>query len=165
MVVVMGVSGSGKTTVGRSLASRLGVDHGDADDFHPAGNVAKMAAGQPLVDADREPWLRAVGAWLASHGGDGGAVASCSALKRSYRDVLRAAAPGVTFLHLQGGRGLLAERLSARSGHFMPPSLLASQLRTLEPLEPDEAGMAVDAGRPVVEIVDEFLGWWHARRA
>lgn len=142
LVVVMGVSGSGKTTVGTALAERLEVPYAEADDFHPQRNVAKMAAGNPLDDEDRRPWLDAIARWLAGHTGTGGVVA-CSALRRRYRDRLRASAPEVFFVHLDGSRELIAERLRARTGHFMPPSLLDSQFESLEELEPDERGAAV----------------------
>jgi gluconokinase len=160
LVVVMGVSGSGKTTVGVALAARLDVEYGEADQFHPQSNIDKMTAGQPLDDADRRPWLEALGSWLAGHV-DRGAVATCSALKRSYRDTLRAAAPSVVFLHLRADRAVLEPRMEHRSGHFMPPSLLASQLKTLEPLQPDETGLVVDSTTPVGDLVDEFIIWWH----
>jgi gluconokinase len=162
LVVVMGVSGSGKTTVGIALAERLDVEYGEADQFHPQSNIDKMTAGQPLDDADRKPWLEAVGAWLADHA-DRGAVATCSALKRSYRDILRAAAPSTVFLHLNADRAVLEPRMAHRKGHFMPPALLASQLQTLQPLQPDEAGLVVDSTTPVGEIVDEFVAWWPDR--
>lgn len=154
-VVVMGVSGSGKSTVGAALARCLRVPFVDADTLHPAANVAKMAAGDPLDDEDRYPWLDAVGEWLAAHR-DGG-VASCSALKRTYRDQLRAHCPGVEFLHLSGSAELIADRLAARTDHFMPAALLRSQLDTLEALGPDEAGITVDAGREVDEIIGDVL--------
>lgn len=143
-VVVMGVSGSGKSTVGWLLARRLGVAFVDADGLHPASNVAKMSVGEPLTDADRLPWLSAVAAELAA--APGGAVVACSALRRRYRDVLRDGAPGVAFVHLDGSREVLAARLAARLDHFMPASLLDSQLATLEPLGPDEAGVVLDVG-------------------
>ncbi|MBB1242751.1 gluconokinase [Streptomyces durbertensis] len=143
----MGVTGTGKTTVGRLLAERLGVPFADADDLHPPANIAKMSRGTPLEDADRWPWLDAVGRWAAARG-DTGVVVGCSALKRSYRDRLRAAAGrspgGLFFLHLHGDPALLTARLTGRRGHFMPPALLASQLAVLEPLEPDEAGAELD---------------------
>lgn len=151
-VVVMGVSGSGKSTVGAALARRMRVPFVDADTLHPAANVAKMAAGHPLDDDDRHPWLDTVGEWLAAHR-DGGVV-SCSALKRTYRDQLRAHCPGVEFLHLSGSAELLADRLAARTDHFMPAALLRSQLDTLEPLGSDEPGATVDAGRDVDAIVE-----------
>lgn len=154
-VVVMGVSGCGKSTVGAALAARLGLPFVDADDLHPAANVAKMAAGVPLDDEDRAPWLRAVGAWLADH--PHGAVVACSALRRTYRDVLRAAAPGADFLHLAGDPSVVARRVGDRPGHFMPTSLVASQVATLEPLGADERGVAVDLGLPVPTIVEAFV--------
>lgn len=154
-VVVMGVSGSGKSTVGAALARRMRVPFLDADTLHPAANVAKMAAGHPLDDDDRYPWLDTVGEWLAAHR-DGG-VASCSALKKTYRDRLRAHCPGVEFVHLSGSAELIAGRLTARTDHFMPAALLRSQLDTLEALGPDEAGTTVDAGRGVDAIVDAVL--------
>ena len=153
----MGVSGSGKSTVGVTLARRLGVPFADADTFHPRANVAKMAAGEPLTDDDRYPWFDAVGQWLACHH-DGG-VMSCSALKRSYRDQLRSHSPQIEFLHLIGSLELIARRQAGRPGHFMPSSLLASQFDALQPLEPDEQGMAIDVGQSVEAIVDTFLGY------
>ena len=155
LVVVMGVSGSGKTTVGQALADRLRLEYADADEFHSAASVAKMASGHPLDDDDRAPWLVAIGAWLAEREADG-AVVGCSALRRRYRDVLRAAAPGVVFLHLTGDPAVLTERVANRPGHFMPASLITSQLETLEPLEADERGDALDLTHPVMSIVDEF---------
>ncbi|WP_426624766.1 gluconokinase [Leifsonia sp. McL0607] len=159
-VVVMGVSGSGKSTIGRLVADRLDAAFVDADDLHPAVNVAKMTAGIPLTDADREPWLRAVGRALAD-GGDAGTIMACSALKRSYRDLIRREAPGTVFAELDGTRELLEERM-IRPGHFMPSSLLDSQLATLEPLQPDEAGLRLDIAEPPAElaaaIVDRAVG-------
>jgi gluconokinase len=153
-IVVMGVAGSGKTTVGTALADRLGLPFADADDFHPEANVAKMRAGRPLDDADRLPWLHAVGASLAAHP-DGGIV-SCSALRREYRDLLRSHAADAVFLHLDGDADLITARVAARTDHFMPASLVGSQLRLLEPLRIDEAGVVADLARPVAELVDEF---------
>lgn len=141
-VVVMGVSGSGKTTVGRELARLLGCGFIDGDDLHPRANVEKMASGRPLDDADRAPWLKAVGTRLAAH--PGGLVIACSALKRSYRDLIRRYAPDALFVHLVGSFELLQARMTARPGHFMPPELLGSQFDTLEPLRPDECGRAFD---------------------
>jgi gluconokinase len=155
IVVVMGVSGSGKTTVGQLLASRLGVPYAEADEFHPESNVAKMAAGTPLTDEDRWPWLRAIAAWIAERGSQGGVV-TCSALKRRYRDLLRDGGP-VWFLHLDGDRALIASRIAARTGHFMPPALLDSQIADLEPLGADEPGLVVDVGGTPDEIVDISL--------
>lgn len=151
IVVVMGVSGSGKSTVGRELAAVLDVPYAEGDEFHPAANVAKMAAGIPLDDADRAPWLDAVAGWMAEHT-VGGGVITCSALKRVYRDRLRAAAPAAFFLHLAAPRDELAHRMTERSGHFMPASLLDSQLAALEPLGPDEHGTVVDATQPAAEL-------------
>ena len=154
----MGVSGSGKSTVGSALAQRLRVPFLDADTVHPPANIAKMAAGDPLDDRDRFPWLEAVGEWLASHG-DGGVVA-CSALKRKYRDQLRKHCPRVEFLHLSGSPDLISGRLAARSGHFMPAGLLRSQFDTLEPLGADERGVVVDLDGDTQDprvIVGEFV--------
>ncbi|MEU0471430.1 gluconokinase [Streptomyces olivaceus] len=148
VVVVMGVAGTGKTTIGPLLAARLSVPYAEGDDFHPPANIAKMTAGTPLTDEDRWPWLDAIGDWAHGRAGLGGVV-SCSALKRSYRDRLRAAAPGVVFVHLTGSRELIEDRMSHREGHFMPTALLDSQFATLQPLEADETGVAVDvAGAP-----------------
>jgi gluconokinase len=148
----MGVTGSGKSTVGAALARRLGVPFGDADDFHSPANVAKMSAGIPLDDADRIPWLRSVGAWLAAQ--DDGAVASCSALRRSYRDILRETAPGVAFVHLHGDRETVRRRVSGRAGHFMPSSLVDSQFDALEPLDPAERGVVLDLDAPLEDLVE-----------
>lgn len=142
LVVVMGVSGSGKTTVGRLLAQRLDVRYAEGDDFHPASNVAKMRAGHSLDDDDREPWLDKIAQWLVAHVDNGGVV-TCSALKRRYRDRLASAAPEVFFLHLDGSPELIAARITARRGHFMPPELLRSQVSDLEPLGEEERGAAV----------------------
>lgn len=154
-VVVMGVSGSGKSTVGAALAQRLRVPFADADDFHPAENIAKMSAGQPLDDNDRGPWLESIGAWLADHGTGG--VMSCSALKRDYRDRLREHAPTTLFAHLAGSVDVISRRQASRPGHFMPPALLASQFETLEPLNADENGLTVDVDQSVDAIVDELV--------
>lgn len=151
VVVVMGVAGTGKTTVGRLLAEALGLPYAEADAFHPRANVAKMAAGTPLDDGDRMPWLDAIGAWAHGREGHGGVV-SCSALKRSYRDRLRAAAPHLFFLHLTGDRALIGARMRERVDHFMPPSLLDSQFATLEPLQPDERGAAVSVAVDPAEV-------------
>ncbi|MDQ6754939.1 MAG: gluconokinase [Actinomycetota bacterium] len=153
LVVVMGVSGSGKSTVGAMLAEQLGIGFLDGDSLHPASNVEMMARGVPLCDEDRWPWLGAVGRSLAQ-ARDSGLVVACSALKRSYRDAVVREAPGVQFLHLVGSRELLASRLKERNGHFMPVSLLDSQLSTLEPIQPDEPAMLADVSRPLEEIVD-----------
>ncbi|WP_300009042.1 gluconokinase [Pseudonocardia sp.] len=156
LLTVMGVSGSGKTTVGAALAQRLRVRYADADDFHPAENVEKMSAGVPLTDDDRLPWLHRIGEWLAAHAAGGGVV-SCSALRRSYRDVLRAAAPTQLFVHLHGSPEVIARRVAGRPGHFMPASLVDSQFATLEPLGADEHGLTLDLDRPVDDLVDGYL--------
>lgn len=155
LLVVMGVSGSGKSTVGAALAQRLRVPFADADDFHPQANIDKMSAGIPLDDHDRGPWLDAIGEWLAAHP-DGG-VMSCSALKRSYRDRLRHHAHGVEFVHLAGTPEVLARRMAGRPGHFMPASLLRSQLATLEPLQPDERGVTLDIDQGVDDLVQQYV--------
>src|SRR5436190_12622373 len=155
LVVVMGVSGSGKSTVGAALAQRLRVPFADADDFHPAANIAKMTAGHALDDDDRRPWLDSIGTWLAAHA-DGG-VMSCSALKRVYRDQLRSHCADVDFLHLAGTPEVIGRRQASRPGHFMPASLLASQFATLEPLAPDERGVDVNVDQNIDSIVNEYV--------
>ena len=156
LVVVMGVTGSGKTTVGIALAERMEVPFADADDFHSPENVARMRSGVPLTDEDRRPWLLAIGTWLREHAGTG-AVVTCSALKRVYRDTLREAAPEITFLHLHGDKDTVHKRVGTRQGHFMPTSLIDSQFADLEPLGDDERGQVVDFALPVDVIVDRFL--------
>jgi gluconokinase len=152
----MGVSGSGKSSVGAALAQRLGVPYADADDFHPPENIAKMSAGHALDDVDRHPWLEAVGEWLASHDGTGG-VMSCSALKHAYRDQLRGHAPRLELVHLDGTRQVIARRQASRPGHFMPASLLDSQFATLEPLTPDEHGLVIDVDQSIDDIVQSYV--------
>ncbi|MER5430337.1 gluconokinase [Streptomyces sp. NPDC002588] len=151
VVAVMGVAGTGKTTIGTLLAARLGVPYAEGDDFHPQANIDRMSSGTPLEDADRWPWLDAIGAWAHERAGLGGVV-SCSALKRAYRDRLRAAAPGLVFVHLSGDRALVEDRMAHRQGHFMPTALLDSQFATLQPLGPDEAGVVVDVSGSPEEI-------------
>ena len=154
----MGVSGSGKTTVATSLAERLRYSFADGDDFHPAHNVAKLARGEPLTDADRAPWLAALAAWIsAQHEAGRSTVLACSALKRAYRETLRKAAPNVLFVHLEVRSEVLLERMRHRHGHFMPETLLGSQLTTLEPLQPDEPGIALDAQGPAAATVAAAL--------
>ena len=155
LVVVMGVSGSGKSTVGAALAQRLGVRFADADDFHPPANIAKMTAGNALDDDDRYPWLGSIGEWLAERN-DVGGVMSCSALKRKYRDQLRHHEPRTEFLLLHGTLEVITRRQSSRPGHFMPASLLQSQFDTLEPLAPDENGVVVDVDQSIDAIVNEY---------
>jgi carbohydrate kinase (thermoresistant glucokinase family) len=153
-IVVMGVAGCGKTVVGTALAAELGYRFIDADDLHPAANVSKMASGTPLDDDDRWPWLDAVGRTLAD---SPGIVVACSALKRTYRDRLRASADDLAFVHLSGSRELLEQRMGSRTDHFMPTSLLDSQLGTLEPLEAHERGLEVDIAPAPTVLVTEIL--------
>ncbi|MFB9176994.1 gluconokinase [Dactylosporangium sucinum] len=156
--VVMGVAGTGKTTVGALLAGRLGWVYAEADDFHPPANVAKMSAGQPLTDADRRPWLDAIGRWIDERAAAGEpGVVTCSALKRSYRDQLRAGRPQVRVVFLDGSRELIARRLIARHGHFMRVDMLDSQFADLERPEPDEAVTAVSVEPSPNEIVEAVL--------
>ena len=156
-LIVMGVSGCGKSTVAAALASEDGLTFVDADALHPAANVAKMAAGIPLVDEDRWPWLDAIGAALKA-AGENGIVVTCSALKRIYRDRIRAAAGRpVAFVFLDGPRALLGARIGGRKGHFMPPSPLDSQLATLERPEPDEGALTVSIEPPPKEIAATIL--------
>jgi len=156
MVLVMGVSGSGKSSVGVALAERLGVPFLEGDSLHPAANIAKMAAGLPLDDADRMPWLAAIATWMEGRT-DG--VVACSALKRAYRDRLRETAPGMRIVALLPLPDILAERLGHRRGHFMPGSLLASQLATLEVPGDDEASLIIHGDRPVAEVVVTARAW------
>jgi gluconokinase len=143
VLVVMGVAGTGKSKVAATLAERLGWDLGEGDDLHPAANVAKMANGQPLTDEDRWPWLDKVASWIDKHVATGQpGIMTCSALKKAYRDRLRG--PGVVFVHLNGTRELLTARLAGRRDHYMPGSLLDSQLEALQPLEADENGIVVE---------------------
>jgi carbohydrate kinase (thermoresistant glucokinase family) len=155
-IVVMGVSGAGKTTVGSALAERLGLRFQDADDLHPDANVAKMAAGTPLDDADRAPWLAVVGDALAA-ADEPGMVMACSALKRAYRDAIRARAGDARFVLLTAPAEVLRERIGHRTGHFMPAALLDSQLATLEPLGADEHGITVDVSGTLDENVDAVV--------
>jgi gluconokinase len=154
-VVVMGVTGSGKTTVGLLLAHQLGVPFADADDFHTPELKAKMAAGHPLDDVDRAPWLRRLASWLAAE--PEGCVLACSALKRRYRDVLRTGSARLCFLHLAGAAGVAGERVAHRRSHYMPASLVGSQYADLEPLAPDEFGVTVDFTLGPEQIVEQFL--------
>lgn len=165
MVVVMGPSGSGKTTVGRALALRLGLPFIEGDDLHPPANRAKMQSGHPLTDADRWPWLDAVASQLAASArASGGAVASCSALKRAYRDRISQGAQGaVLLICLTVDRATLAGRISGRQGHYMPETLLDSQLLALEPPQPDEAALVLRSDTPVDTLVEEILASWGDR--
>lgn len=157
-VVMMGVSGSGKTTVGGALAKRLDVPFRDADGFHPRANVEKMSAGIPLTDEDRWPWLDAIAAAIRDTPANEGIVVSCSALRRIYRErIVRAAGRKVTFVHLDGTKETIGPRMATRTGHFMPLSLLDSQLATLEPLRSDEPGFRVSIELPPERIVDAIV--------
>lgn len=157
-IVVMGVSGCGKSTVGSMLAELLDVPFIDADDLHPLANVTKMAAGTPLTDDDRRPWLARVGDRLAA--APDGVVVACSALRRPYRSALRAHAPDAVFVHLDGTRDQLATRMAARRDHFMPPSLLDTQLATLDPLGDDESGAVMDIRFPPDRIAADIAAPW-----
>ncbi|AUS79205.1 transferase [Actinoalloteichus sp. AHMU CJ021] len=154
-MLVIGVSGSGKSTVGALLAERLHRPFVDSDSLHPAANIEKMATGQPLTDEDRLPWLRVIGARVAEGVNAGEPpVVACSALRRDYRDVLRDYAPDLFLVHLAGERSLVAERVAARSHEYMPPSLLDSQYAALEPLGADEGGVVLDIGAPPADLVE-----------
>jgi gluconokinase len=157
-IVVMGVSGSGKSTVAEGLVDRLGWEFAEGDDFHPPANVAKMRSGQALDDDDRRPWLGVLADWIGERERTGrSVVVTCSALKRSYRDLLRNGHPSVWFAHVTVDPDVLRERVAGRTGHYMPVSLVESQLATLEPLQGDEPGAAISgAGAPEV-VVDELL--------
>ena len=153
-IVIMGVSGCGKSTVGAALGDALGIPYRDGDDLHPPANVEKMRAGIPLTDDDRWPWLDRVAATLR----DGAPViVGCSALRRAYRDRIRAGAGGpVQFVHLTGSRDVIAARMADRKGHYMPPSLLDSQFATLEPPGPDEA-ISIDIGQSLTRLISQIL--------
>jgi gluconokinase len=157
-VVVMGVSGSGKTTLARGIADRMHWAFQEGDDLHPPANVEKMSRGEPLTDEDRAPWLRAVGSWIdRQHAAGTGCVVTCSALRRTYRDTLRAGRPGLQFCHVTADADLIRRRVEARRGHYMPPSLLPSQLATLEPLGDDEPGVVVSAEGEPAEVLARAL--------
>lgn len=162
-VVVMGVTGCGKSTIGRLLATALDLPYEEGDELHPAANIAKMAAGQPLDDNDRAPWLAAVADWIAEHAAGG--VISCSALKHRYRERLRQGDASVWFLHVDVDRETIIRRVAERKGHFMPVSLVDSQFAALEPLRPDERGAAIDGTQTPAEIVAEAVRDLAARRS
>lgn len=164
-IIVMGVSGSGKSTVAATLVDRLGWEFAEGDDFHPAANVEKMRAGHPLDDDDRWPWLRSLAASIGEHEKAGrNVVVTCSALKRSYRDLLRDGHPSVWFAHVTATPELIHERIEHRTGHYMPASLLDSQLATLEPLADDEPGARVSGAGSPPSVVDELLAALDAER-
>jgi gluconokinase len=157
-LVVMGVSGSGKSTIAEKLAERLRWSYEDGDKYHPASNVAKMSAGHPLTDEDRWPWLRAIANEIDRVCGAGGhAVIACSALKRAYRDILVHGREDVRIIYLQGTQELIADRLARRKGHFMPPGLLASQFKTLEPPVGSENPVTASIDAPVDAVVDDII--------
>jgi carbohydrate kinase (thermoresistant glucokinase family) len=163
-IIVMGVSGSGKSTIGALLAEALGWPFADADGFHPAANVAKMAAGQPLTDEDRWPWLDAIAAHIeAARAAGQPVVVACSALRRAYRERLRAGHGDLIFLHLAGAPGVIAERQAARQGHFMPPSLMASQFATLEDPAAEADAVIVSVSASPHEVVAAALDQLAAR--
>lgn len=158
LYVVMGITGSGKSTVGALLARKLGVQFIEGDDYHPLENVQRMASGIPLTDDDRASWLSALATRIReAHDLGTGLVVTCSALKRSYRDILRAAAPELRFIFLNGSRALVSERLAERRGHFMPASLLESQLATLEEPAVDEHAWSYDISESAQKIVDHIV--------
>ncbi|WP_312178903.1 gluconokinase [Arthrobacter sp.] len=157
-LVIMGVAGSGKTTTATLLSEHLGWIAAEADEFHSAANIEKMSSGVPLADEDRWPWLTSITEWMSTQAQNGRCtIITCSALKRSYRQVLAQAEGQVHFVHLHGEPEVLAERMQSRRGHFMPASLLPSQLSTLEPLEDDESGITVDILRTPAQISAEIL--------
>jgi gluconokinase len=157
-LVVMGVSGSGKTTVARGVAERLGWVFAEGDDVHPAANIEKMRAGQPLTDEDRRPWLQLLSDWIGAREAAGeNAVLTCSALKRAYRDVLASGHPSVRFVHVTASPETIAQRLESRRGHFMPASLLDSQLAALEPLAPDEPGLTLPGDGDPGLVLDDLV--------
>jgi gluconokinase len=158
VIVVMGVAGSGKTTIGALLAGRLDWPYAEADNFHPQSNVDKMAAGHPLTDADRGPWLEAIGRWIDERGAaDQPGIVSCSGLKRAYRDMLRDGRPEVRMVFLQGSRDLIMRRMVARHGHFMKADMLDSQFADLEEPGPDEDVLVVSVEHTPEEIVDQII--------
>ena len=153
-VVVMGVSGVGKSTFAKGLSTLMRWPFVEGDALHPEANLAKMSSGQPLTDEDRWPWLRTIGEWMSQEIAAGSSgVVTCSALRRAYRDVLREGRPEVVFCHLVAGEDLVANRIDTRQGHFMPPSLLHSQYDTLESLEPDEPGVEVSVDGSASEVL------------
>jgi carbohydrate kinase (thermoresistant glucokinase family) len=155
-IVVMGVTGCGKTTVGIALAEKLGIEFIDSDVLHSESNKTKMSSGTPLTDSDREPWLQAVSEALQRHEK---IVVACSALKKSYRSTILAGSPTTKFVHLSGSQELIFARLSERSHHFMPIGLLDSQFQTLEPLDHTETGKVFEISQPVDQIVNEVIAW------
>jgi gluconokinase len=157
-VVVMGVSGSGKSTVARGISARTGLLFAEADEFHTEDNVERMRRGVPLDDEHREPWLRDLAAWMAARHAEGvSTVLACSALRRSYRDILRTGVPDLEFVHLDGSAEVIRTRLAQRAGHYMPVSLLQSQIATLEPLQADEHGVVLDVAQTTDDLVTQTI--------
>lgn len=166
ILVLMGVSGAGKSTVGPLLAERLGWPYRDADGFHPPANIAKMSADTPLTDEDRRPWLAAIAAWIDERRAAGGhGIVSCSALKRAYREVLVGGRPDVLLVYLRGEEGLIARRQAARTGHFMPATLVRSQFETLEEPAPDERALTVRVDQPPEAVAAEIAAALAVRSA
>jgi len=158
ILIVMGVSGSGKSTVAKGISTLLGWEFAEGDAFHSDANVAKMQSGQPLTDDDRWPWLESIGDWISTKEAAGeSAVVTCSALRRVYRDLLRRGRPAVRFLHVEAPSEVIQGRMEQRAGHYMPASLLPSQLATLEPLQPDEPGVSVSNQGTAAEVLDRSL--------
>ncbi|GAB4076762.1 gluconokinase [Nostocoides australiense] len=158
VVIVMGASGTGKTTVATGISTRMGWTFAEGDAFHPQANVDKMRAGVPLTDEDRAPWLRRIGDWISEQVAEGeSCVVTCSALKRDYRDVLREGRPQVRFLHLHDDMELIAARMAARKDHFMMPTLLPSQFATLQMLGPDEPGVVVTVRDDVPTVIRDSM--------
>lgn len=159
-IVLMGVAGSGKSTLLQRIRERWGWSSAEADEFHSASNVTRMASGLPLTDSDRWPWLRALAAWIGAREAAGEhCVLTCSALRRAYRDVLREGHPSVRFVHLVAAPDTLHARVEGRAGHYMPASLLGTQLEILEPLEADEPGVVVSSERPPDRVIDDIEAW------
>jgi gluconokinase len=159
-LVLMGVSGSGKSTVLKRMRERWGWPSAEGDEFHTVSNLAKMSSGQPLSDRDRRPWLRVLAAWIGGREAAGdNCVVTCSALRRAYRDILREGHPSVRFVHLVAAPETLQSRVEQRLGHYMPPSLLGTQLGTLEALQADEPGLVVSSERPPDRVIDDIEAW------
>ncbi|HEY9494571.1 MAG TPA: gluconokinase [Intrasporangium sp.] len=158
VIIVMGVSGSGKSTVAKGISAVMGWEFAEGDDFHSEANVAKMRSGQALTDEDRWPWLESIGSWISAKEAAGeSAVVTCSALRRAYRDLLRRGRPHVRFLHVIAPAEVIRDRMEHRAGHYMPASLLPSQIATLEPLEEDESGTSVTNEGTPAQVLDRAL--------
>lgn len=157
-LIIMGVSGSGKTTIATALSERLGWVYAEADEFHSAENITRMSQGIALTDEDRAPWLESIARWISDKSAKGeSTIVTCSALKRRYRDVLAGADGDVRFVHLLGDLEIIRSRMTTRIGHFMPESLLPSQVSTLEPLQEDEQGLIVENVGTPVDVTDSIM--------